>query len=66
MKPIKDMSQAELAAYVQNQLSARGIEVVLSGGTVVGLYSHGKYVTKDIDLVNAQFADRHRTNPYGG
>lgn len=57
MKPIKEMNQAELAAYVQNHLSARGIVVILSGGAAVGIYSHGKYVTNDIDLVNAQFAE---------
>jgi hypothetical protein len=60
MKPIKEMNQAELAAYIQEHLRAREIEVILSGGAVVGIYSDGKYVSKDIDLVNARFADRHR------
>lgn len=60
MKPIKEMNQAELAAYVQNHLSAHGIEVVLSGGAVVGVYSNGTYVTKDIDLVNVQFTNRRK------
>jgi hypothetical protein len=60
MKPIKEMNQAELAAFVQEHLRAREIEVVLSGGAVVGIYSDGKYVSKGIDLVNAQFADRRR------
>lgn len=58
MKPIRQMNQAELAAYVQNQLSARGIEAILSGGAVVGIYSDYRYVSKDIDLVNVLFADR--------
>lgn len=35
-----------------------GIEVILSGGAVVGIYSNGIYVSRDIDLVNAKFADR--------
>ena len=60
MKPIQEMNQAELAAFVQEHLRAREIEVVLSGGAVVGIYSDGKYVSKDIDLVNAQFVERHR------
>ncbi len=60
MKPINKMSQPELAAYVQSHLRIRGIEVVLSGGAVVGLYSSDKYVSKDIDLVNAWFADVER------
>lgn len=32
MKQIKNMSQAELAAYIQDSLQAEGIQVVLSGG----------------------------------
>ncbi|MBG0786139.1 MAG: hypothetical protein H0S79_13665 [Anaerolineaceae bacterium] len=58
MKSIEDLSQAELAAYVQEKLRQNGIEVVLSGGAAVGIYSGGKYVSKDIDLVNARFANR--------
>ncbi|RLD03598.1 MAG: hypothetical protein DRI56_12200 [Chloroflexota bacterium] len=58
MKPIEKMNQAELAAYVQNHLRKAGIEVVLSGGAAVGIYTNGEYVSKDIDLVNARFADR--------
>jgi hypothetical protein len=58
MKSIEEMSQAELAAYVQEKLRQNGIEVVLSGGAAVGIYSGGKYVSKDIDLVNARFANR--------
>jgi hypothetical protein len=32
MKPIRTMTQAELAAYVQSHLQKRGITVILSGG----------------------------------
>lgn len=60
MKPIGNMDQAELAAYVQDHLRTQGIRVVLSGGAAVGVYSSGKYVSKNIDLVNAQFADRKK------
>jgi len=56
MKPIKKMTQAELAAYVHDHLRKSGIEVVLSGGAAVGIYSSGEYVSRDIDLVNARFA----------
>ncbi len=58
MKPIKEMSQAELAAYIQDHLWSQGIEVVLSGGAAVGVFSHGKYISKDIDLINVKFIDR--------
>ena len=52
MKPIKDMTQAELGAYVQSHLRERGIDVVLSGGAVVAIYTSGKYVSADLDFVN--------------
>ena len=58
MKPIGDMTQAELGAYVQSHLSAKGIDVVLSGGAVVAYYTNGKYVSADLDLVNRYFAKR--------
>jgi hypothetical protein len=56
MKSVKEMSQAELAAYVQSSLREKGIDVVLSGGATVAIYSEGEYVSMDIDLVNAHFA----------
>lgn len=60
MKRIKSMSQAELAAYIQNSLQAEGIHVVLSGGSAVSFYSRDKYVSKDLDLINTGFASRSR------
>jgi hypothetical protein len=58
MKPIKSMTQAELAAYVQSHLRQSGIEVILSGGAAVGVFSENEYVSRDIDFVNASFAER--------
>ncbi|TFH38074.1 MAG: hypothetical protein E4G99_00590 [Anaerolineales bacterium] len=52
MKPIQDMTQAELGAYVQSHLREKGIDVVLSGGAVVALYTSSKYVSGDLDFVN--------------
>ena len=60
MKKIKNMSQAELAAYVQDSLHAEGIPVVLSGGSVVSFYSSNKYVSKDLDLINTSFSKRSK------
>lgn len=60
MKSIKEMNQAELAAYVQNHLKGHGIIAVLSGGAAVGIYCNYQYISNDIDLVNAQFAERNR------
>ncbi|MBG0788605.1 MAG: hypothetical protein H0S79_26245 [Anaerolineaceae bacterium] len=60
MKPIHEMNQAEIAAYVQTELRKANIYVVLSGGAVVGIYSKGDYVSKDIDLVNSGFSKREK------
>jgi len=58
MKQIKNMSQVELAAYVQSHLRKEAINVVLSGGSAVSFYSGNQYVSKDLDLINANFAKR--------
>jgi len=58
MKQIKHMIQAELAAYIQDILQHEGIKVVLSGGSAVSFYSTNKYVSKDLDLINTNFAKR--------
>ena len=56
MKPIRDMTQVELGAYIQSHFSAKGIDVVLSEGVVVAIYTKGRYVSGDLDLVNQFFA----------
>jgi hypothetical protein len=60
MKQVKNMSQVELSAYVQDALQADGIDVVLSGGSAASFYSNNKYVSKDLDLINTGFAKRSR------
>ena len=60
MKTIRSMSQVELAAYIQDSLQAEGIKVVLSGGSAVSFYTRNKYISKDLDLINAGFARRSR------
>jgi hypothetical protein len=52
------MSQVELAAYVQGRLLEDGIVVILSGGTAASFYSNNKYISKDLDLINTNFARR--------
>jgi hypothetical protein len=37
-------------------LRKNGIDIVLSDGATVVIYSEGEYVSMDIDLVNARFA----------
>jgi len=60
MKDIGQMTQPELAAYVQSHLEKKGIHVILSGGAAVSVYTDRRYVTEDIDLVNARFAKRDK------
>jgi len=52
LKRLRRMTQAEVGAFVQSHLSKRGIDVVLSGGATVAIYSGNMYVSKDVDLVN--------------
>lgn len=56
MKPLAKMSVGELAAYISNHLRKRGIEVVLTGGACVTIYSEGKYVSRDLDFIETRFA----------
>ena len=53
MKPIRVMSRLELAALVGAEFRRRKINVVLSGGSCVSIYSQEKYVSMDLDFVNA-------------
>ena len=52
------MSQGELGAYIHSHLREKGIEVVLSGGAAVGIYSNSKYVSKDLDFINIYAVNR--------
>lgn len=58
MKAISEMSRLELAAYIADEFRRRRINVVLSGGSCVSIYSTEKYVSMDLDFVNAGFAKR--------
>jgi hypothetical protein len=52
------MSIAQLAAFIASHLAAHGIEVVLSGGACVAIYSKNKYVSQDLDFVGDLLAKR--------
>lgn len=58
MKPVSKMSRLELAAFIATEFRRRNINVVLSGGSCVSIYSAEKYVSVDLDFVNAGFAKR--------
>jgi hypothetical protein len=58
VKPVRDMTIAELAAFVSTHLQHRGIDVVLSGGACVAIYSQGAYVSRDLDFIETRFTKR--------
>lgn len=58
MKPIGDMTRLEIAGFVASELRRLRIDVVLSGGSCVSIYSHEKYVSFDLDFVNMSFTKR--------
>ena len=51
MKAVGKMSLKELAAYVSSNLRKHGIRAVLSGGACVAIYTHNRYQSYDLDLV---------------
>ncbi|WP_018415226.1 hypothetical protein [Teredinibacter turnerae] len=52
MKSLKGFSRLELASIIAEELRSKGIDVVLSGGSCVSIYSSEKYVSKDLDFID--------------
>ena len=51
MKPINEMTQGELAAFVYSHWQESGIDVVLSGGAAVSIYTDNQYISFDVDFI---------------
>lgn len=60
MKSVAKMTQGEFGAFIQSRLREAGIEVILSGGAAVSIYSNNAYVSKDLDLINIYGANRRK------
>jgi hypothetical protein len=60
VKSIADMTRLELAGLVSSAFQKEDIDVVLSGGSCVSIYSNEQYVSMDLDFVNAAFTKRDR------
>jgi hypothetical protein len=58
MKPIRDMTIGELAAFVSTHLHLHDIDVVLSGGACVAIYSNGAYLSLDLDFIECHVTKR--------
>jgi hypothetical protein len=52
VKPISEMSLAELAAFVQEHLRRQGIDMVLSGGACVSIFTENRYESMDLDMIH--------------
>jgi hypothetical protein len=52
------MNIAELAAFVSTHLQRHGIDVVLSGGACVAIYSNDAYISLDLDFIEIHFTKR--------
>lgn len=52
MIPIRDMSVGEFGAYVATLLKQAGIDVTLTGGSCVSIYTHNKFTSNDLDFIN--------------
>jgi hypothetical protein len=57
MKSVAEMTQGELAAFIDSHLRKKDINVVLSGGATVSVYSDNKYVSKDLDFISRYSKD---------
>ena len=60
MKAVMDMSVGELAAFIATHLRSNGIDVILSGGSCVTIYSHDKYVSRDLDFVHTWYSSKRK------
>jgi len=58
MKTINKMSLGELAAFIQSHLKESGIDVILSGGACVTIYSQNKYRSYDLDFIERSSYNR--------
>lgn len=51
MKPFKEMTIGEVAAFVAAHLRTSGISVVLTGGSCVSIYTDNRYRSYDLDFI---------------
>ncbi|MCF7794638.1 MAG: hypothetical protein K9N09_11845 [Candidatus Cloacimonetes bacterium] len=59
MKSIKEMDVKELGAYICSHLQKYGIEITLTGGSCVTIYSQNQYVSMDLDFVETYYTKRN-------
>jgi len=52
VKTVAQMTRADFGAFVQEHLRSKGIDMVLSGGACVSIYSANKYPSMDLDMIH--------------
>jgi hypothetical protein len=57
---LRDASLSDLAASICDRCRENGIQVVLSGGACVSIYTQNKYMSYDLDFVLASSVGRKR------
>ena len=60
MKTLKEMSIGESAAYIAENLRHNDINVVLSGGSCVSIYTENLYQSYDLDFIEVGMAGRKK------
>jgi hypothetical protein len=60
MKPVREMTVGEFGAFVAGQLWKYDIDVVLTGGACVMIYSNNRYQSFDLDFIERPGSDRKR------
>jgi hypothetical protein len=51
VKDLADMAIGEVAAYVSEHLRQNGVQVVLTGGSCVSIYTDNRYQSFDLDFI---------------
>lgn len=60
MTNITDLNRTELAALVGEALAKDGIDVVLTGGSCVSIYTSDQFVSLDLDFIDMSFSTSRR------
>jgi len=60
MKSLRKMSIGEIAAYIAEHLRHNGINVVLTGGSCVSIYTNNRYQSYDLDFIEVGSSGRKK------
>jgi len=64
MKSIRKMTRLELAALICSHLKNKGLEITLTGGSCVSIYTNNKYESWDLDFIETQSISRKELANY--